>query len=725
MFAIFFIVQGMDKGIILGLIQNTAILLAFSMLYDYFWLPKKDTKTIAGKILSGLIIGSAGIVLMLTPWRQVPGLVFDTRSVLLALSGLFFGLIPTAVAAITMVIYRIFLGGMGIWMGIAVIILSSVTGILYKKIRPAWNSRNYIRELAFLGFLVHIIMLACTILLPEASILPTLKNIILPIITIYPTGTVLLGILMVHQLKNQENQNAAEKLVESERRFIDLLTNFNYFSLILDRTGKILFCNSKVLETSGYKIDQLTGKNAFEMLLPQSTIAAVQDAFDYILRGKTVFYNYETEFKRADGEILNIEWNATVLRDANKVISSIATIGQDVTNRKKAEAELIKAKSKAEESDNLKSIFLSNMSHEIRTPMNAIMGFSSMLGMDDITDIEKKQYISIIQDSGERLLKIINDIIDISKLEAKQFSVNLSECSLNEIFRSSIETFRKSDLLKEKRHISLELDPDSEHAEILLITDKHRIQQVLDNLLSNAIKYTEKGTITTGYRIITENGKELVEAYVKDTGIGIADGMSKIIFERFRQVDENKYHEGAGLGLSITKGIIELLGGNIWFDSALNKGTTFYFRIPLIIPQNEPVSVKGGVSGIPDLSGKTIIIAEDDYNSYYYLRLLLKGLNANVLHAENGMILMRLVQHKVPDIILLDINMPVKSGFECLDDIKKLGISTMIIAQTAYAMASEKERCLSSGCHGYIAKPVKKTDLYREISQLLTEKLPV
>ncbi|HOW41801.1 MAG TPA: LytS/YhcK type 5TM receptor domain-containing protein [Bacteroidales bacterium] len=715
----------MDKGIILGLIQNTAILLSFSMLYDYAWLPKKDTKSIAGKILSGLIIGSVGIILMLTPWRQVPGLVFDTRSVLLALSGLFFGLIPTVVAAIIMSIYRIFLGGMGIWMGLAVIILSSVTGILYRKFRPAWNNRNYILELTFLGFLAHIIMLACTLLLPEASILPTLKNIILPIITIYPAGTVLLGMLMVHQLKNQENQNAAEKLVESERRFIDLLTNFNYFSLILDKTGKILFCNSKIVETSGFKIDQLTGKNAFEMLLPQNSIAAVKDAFDYILRGKTGFYNYETEFKRADGEILNIEWNATVLRDANKVISSIATIGQDVTNRKKAEAELIKAKSKAEESDNLKSIFLSNMSHEIRTPMNAIMGFSSMLGMDDITDIEKKQYISIIHDSGERLLKIINDIIDISKLEAKQFSVNLSECSLNEIFRSGIETFRKSDLLKEKRNVSLVLDSTPEHAEILLITDKHRIQQVLDNLLSNAIKYTEKGTITTGYRIISENGKEYVEAYVKDTGIGIAEGMSKIVFERFRQVDENKYHEGAGLGLSITKGIIELLGGNIWFDSALNKGTTFYFRIPLIIPQNEPVSVKGAVSGIPDLSGKTIIIAEDDYNSYYYLRLLLKGLNANVLHAENGMILMRLVQHKVPDIILLDINMPVKSGFECLDEIKKLGINTLIIAQTAYAMSSEKERCLSSGCHGYIAKPVKKTDLYREISQLLAEKLPV
>jgi len=709
----------MDKSIILGLIQNTAILLAFSMIYDYSWLPKKDSKKLSNKILAGVVIGTIGILLMLTPWKQYPGLVFDTRSVLLSLSGLFFGFIPSLIAAVIMGIYRIFLGGAGIWMGLSVITLSASIGILWRKMRPGWRNKNYIAELIYLGIIVHLVMLACTFLLPGESIMPALRNIFIPILTIYPAGTVLLGILMVRQLNNKENKDAVFRLIESERRFIDLLKNFNYFSLILDKSGNIMFCNSKVQENSGLTNEELLGKNAFDTLLPLNTVTAVKDAFDYILRGKTGFYNYETEFRKYDGTILNIEWNATVLRDNNNVVTSVATIGQDITNRKRAEVELINAKSKAEESDKLKSIFLSNMSHEIRTPMNAIMGFSSLIGMEDISDEEKKQYIKIIQNSGDRLLKIINDIIDISKLEAKQLSVNLTECSIKEIFRESVESFRKSDLLKEKKNVSLVTQPDNNNHDIILKTDRHRFQQILDNLISNAIKYTEAGQVETGYRIVNENGTDKVQVYVKDTGIGIPEDMSKLIFERFRQVDEKKYHEGAGLGLSITKGLIDLLGGRIWFTSEPDKGTTFYFSIPLMVSEKPKISGDQQNSGIPDLTGKTVIVAEDDYNSFYYLRLLLKNLNASVLHAENGMVLMKLVRHKVPDLILLDINMPVKSGYECLREINEMGIKTRIIAQTAYSTFLEKESCIKAGCNGYIAKPVTKADLYREIRSVM------
>jgi PAS domain S-box-containing protein len=711
----------MDKSIILGLVYNTAILLAFSMLYDYSWLPKQKTKSLPGKFLAGLIIGSVGIILMLTPWRQVPGLVFDTRSVLLSLSGLFFGFIPTIVAAAIMGFFRFLLGGPGSLMGIAVIVSSASIGYLWRNMRPGWRDRNYILELTFLGITVHLVMLGCTILLPGDSIIPTIRNITLPILTIYPAGTVLLGILMVRQMTNQENINISARLLESERRFIDLLTNFNYFSLILDREGNVIFCNSKVLETSGYILKELVGKNAFDYLIPIESVKAVKDAYEYILRGKTGFYNYETEFRKADGTVLSIEWNATVLRDNSNYISSVATIGQDVTSRKRAEAELIRAKSKAEESDRLKSIFLSNMSHEIRTPMNAIMGFSALLGNEAISEVEKKQFISIIQSSGDRLLNIINDIIDISKIEAKQLSISLAEFNLSDVFRISLESFRNSELLKTKSDIKLAIRIDDSLKHTKIISDRYRIQQILDNLLSNSIKYTEKGEIETGFTIINENGTEMIEAWVKDTGIGIPDELHEIIFERFRQADENNYHEGAGLGLSITKGIIDLLGGRIWFTSVLNKGTTFYFKIPLVIPENKPISEIRSATGVPDLQGKTVVIAEDDYNSFYYLRLLLKNLNANVLHAENGSVLMRLVRHKVPDLILLDINMPVMSGYQCLDEMKRTGIKTRIIAQTAYAMSSEREKCLQSGCDGYISKPVTKTDLYIELVNVFAE----
>ncbi|MBK9390910.1 MAG: response regulator [Bacteroidetes bacterium] len=448
---------------------------------------------------------------------------------------------------------------------------------------------------------------------------------------------------------------------------------------------------------------------------------AVKDAYEYILRGKTGFYNYETEFRKYDGSVLSIEWNATVLRDNSNYISSVATIGQDVTSRKRAETELIRAKSKAEESDKLKSIFLSNMSHEIRTPMNAIMGFSALLGNDGVSEAEKHQFINIIQSSGDRLLNIINDIIDISKIEAKQLSITLSEFNLSDIFRISLDSFRNSELLKAKSEINLTIRIDERLKHTKIISDRYRIQQVLDNLISNSIKYTEKGEIETGFRIVDENGTDMIEAWVKDTGIGIPDELHEIIFERFRQADENKFHEGAGLGLSITKGIIDLLNGKIWFASIIKQGTTFYFKIPLVISENKPLSEMKTASGVPDLHGKTVIIAEDDYNSFYYLRLLLKNLNANVLHAENGSVLMRLVDHKVPDLILLDINMPVMSGYQCLDELKRLGIKTKIIAQTAYAMSSEREKCLQSGCDGYISKPITKTDLYTELFNVFAE----
>jgi len=446
----------------------------------------------------------------------------------------------------------------------------------------------------------------------------------------------------------------------------------------------------------------------------------MKDVFSYILTGKTGFYKYESEFKKGDGSVIFVEWNVTVLRDRNKIITSIAAIGDDITDRKNADEELIRAKSRAEESDRLKSIFLSNMSHEIRTPMNAIMGFSSLLGNSEISEKEKSQFIGIIQDSGDRLLSIINDIIDISKLEAKQLSISLSEFNLYEIFTTSEELFGKSEILRSKEGIKLILNVQEEYKSLKIESDKNRFQQILDNLISNAIKYTQSGFIETGFRIIDKSGQSMVEVYIKDTGIGIPENMNGIIFERFRQVDENTYHEGAGLGLSITKGLIDLMGGEIWFTSELNKGTTFFFTIPLKVPEIRPQEGVYLSNDSPYLQGKTIIIAEDDYNSFYYLKILLRDLNATILHADTGSVLMRLVRHKTPDLILLDINMPVMSGLECLEEFKLSGIRTKIIAQTAYAMETEKERYLKAGCDGYISKPLNKSDLYREINKVLS-----
>jgi signal transduction histidine kinase len=589
----------MKESIIVGLLQNTAILLAFSLVYDYWWNKNIEPKNIFNKILTGFVIGLIGIVIMLTPWILIPGLVFDTRSVILSVSGLFFGKLPTAIAMIITGIYRLSIGGEGVWMGLAVILSSGLIGMLWNKFRPLRKSKNYILELAAMGIVVHLFMLDSTILLPVSHRLNTLKTIIVPVLSIYPLATVLLGMLMFRQYKNFQNRKASEKLRESKR-------------------------------------------------------------------------------------------------------------------------ELIKAKIKAEESDKLKSIFLANMSHEIRTPMNSIMGFSNLLGDHSIDETEKSQYLDIIKSSGNRLLQLINDILDLSKLEAKQLSISTSICILSDILLNSTESFRKSDLLKKKPGIELILILSEANEGIKFFSDSNRVQQVLDNLISNAIKYTQKGEIEIGCSIITENNREFIKIYVKDSGIGISEKLGNIVFERFRQVEEGRYHEGAGLGLSISKGIVNLLGGKIWFESEENRGSTFYFTIPYIVSDVPLASAQVTSELLPKLDGKNIIIAEDDYFSFRYLQLLLSGQNANILHAENGRALMNMVQECLPDLILLDMNMPEMSGFEFLAEMQAAGLITKIIAQTAYAMPDEKERCLNAGCNGYISKPIKRSELFNVINTVLS-----
>jgi signal transduction histidine kinase len=590
----------MKESIIVGVLQNTAILFAFSLVYDYWWVKIDGPKNVINKILTGLVIGSIGIILMLTPWMLVPGLVFDTRSVMLSVTGLFFGFTPTFTAIIITGIFRLSLGGGGVGMGIAVIASSGAIGIFCNKIRPLWKRKNYILELVAMGIIVHLVMLCCTVFLPSDQKLNTLKTIIVPVLAIYPIATVLLGVLMFRQYRNWQNRKASEKLLESEQ-------------------------------------------------------------------------------------------------------------------------ELIKAKVKAEESDKLKSIFLANMSHEIRTPMNAIMGFSNLLGEPGLDESEKAQYLDIIKSSGSRLLQLINDILDLSKIEAKQLTMSNSVCSLHDIFNISIESFRRSDLLLKKPEIELILMLPEDYKKIKFISDYNRIQQVLDNLISNAIKYTERGIIETGSTLVTVDETECIEFYVKDSGIGISDEAAGLVFERFRQVEEGQYHEGTGLGLSISKGIVELLGGKIWFVSKENSGSTFYFTVPYTPAEVPQDKVQATRELWPSLEGKKIIIAEDDYNSFHFLRLLLTSQNAIILHAENGKILFDMIQDGPPDLILLDMNMPVMSGFEFLSEIQNAGIKIKIIAQTAYAMPEEKERCINAGCNGYISKPIKKAELFSVINTVLSD----
>ncbi|MBE0647162.1 MAG: PAS domain S-box protein [Bacteroidales bacterium] len=388
--------------------------------------------------------------------------------------------------------------------------------------------------------------------------------------------------------------------------------------------------------------------------------------------------------------------------------------------RKKAEQDLLEAMGRAQESDTLKSAFLANMSHEIRTPMNAILGFTELLGQPDSTPEEQEKFTGIIRNAGKKLMRLIDDIIDISKLEARQIMIAPSGCNIYHLLTTTVASFSSMEMLKKKPEVTLQLTipPPSSIPE--LETDPVRLQQILDNLVTNAIKFTDKGFIEIGVRPIELSQGRFLEFYVKDTGKGIPSEKINIVFERFRQVEGDKYRQGAGLGLSISKALVELLGGEMRVVSEFGKGTTFYFTIPFRAVHNANTTTTQASSAKSlDLSGKTIYVAEDEDDGYAYISLLLKDTHAIIRRADNGDLLMNMIHEKIPHLILLDINMPGKTGYDCLKEIREVGYPIKIIAQTAYAMVEEKIKCMEAGCDGYLAKPFTKKGLHESIVNVL------
>jgi signal transduction histidine kinase len=385
-------------------------------------------------------------------------------------------------------------------------------------------------------------------------------------------------------------------------------------------------------------------------------------------------------------------------------------------NRKKLEKEKIRA----EESDRLKSAFLANMSHEIRTPMNALLGFSELITEEEPEPQKFRQYNSLIKMAGEQLIRIIDDIIDISKIEMNQMSIDTHPTRIYSELNKIVEIHRNK-INSLGKNIQIQLQADNGWKELIIETDEVRVKQILNNLIGNAVKYTNSGTIKVGYTVKNTDKNPVAEFFVKDTGHGIPKESFDLIFERFSQADNVNFKEGAGLGLSITKGLLDLLGGKIWLKSEPGKGSEFYFTLPYNEKAAGQISnnPKVGKGKKPDFSDKLIYIAEDDSASFYFLTEILSASAIQIKHAENGKELLQLIEEKVPDLVLLDIRMPVLSGLEALTEIRKLHPNLPVIAQTAYAMPEERKRCLDSGCDDYISKPINKKALLKIIESYL------
>ena len=388
--------------------------------------------------------------------------------------------------------------------------------------------------------------------------------------------------------------------------------------------------------------------------------------------------------------------------------------------RNKAEKMLQLAKVKAEDSDMKKSMFLSNMSHEIRTPMNAIVGFAEMLHDVGLEREEKDRFLDAITRSGDSLLRLINDIIDVSKMEAGQLKLVSSPCNVNELL-DELETDYTEELERNnKSKISLYIQKEFSGYDFIVHTDALRLRQVLSNLVGNAIKFTDEGFIEIGYH--TKNGKLLF--YVRDSGVGISTEDQIVIFERFGQAESQheRNFSGTGLGLTISKNIIGLLGGNIWVESIPGEGSTFWFDLPLIRVPAKPKQSRPAKLVTPaiNLAGKSILVVEDVDTNYFYISTLLEKLNAEVIRAVTGLRAVEIcIENAEINLVLMDIELPVMNGYEATKVIKQSRPDLPIIAQTAYAMTGERERSEEAGCDDYLAKPIRKDDLIEAISRLI------
>ena len=376
--------------------------------------------------------------------------------------------------------------------------------------------------------------------------------------------------------------------------------------------------------------------------------------------------------------------------------------------------DLILARQKAEESDKLKSAFLANMSHEIRTPMNAIIGFSEMLLNPNLPNERKDFFAQILNTACHQLLSVVEDVIDISKIETGQMDVHLGDTQINQTLSRVKEIF-----LPQANSNGVQITVSNFFADggDSIITDANKLNQVLTNLVSNAVKFTENGTIHISYSI--KNG--MVEFSIADTGVGIDKQHHDLIFERFRQVEmgSTRQYGGTGLGLPISKSFIEMLGGYIWLESELGKGTTFFFTIPFKPNYKEEVS-KTAEDMEFNFAGKKILIAEDEEANFLYINELIEETGATIIRASNGQEAMDIFfADNSVSIILMDIKMPMVGGIEVTVAIRQRNTSIPIIALTAYAMSGDREKCLSAGCNKYLSKPVRRNELLRAIADLI------
>ena len=498
------------------------------------------------------------------------------------------------------------------------------------------------------------------------------------------------------------------------------------FSQILDKTIENLPAGIVVKDIqSGFKylyrnresynrnipLKEALGKDDFDFYPPE--LAQEKRKQDVEIARTGIEKHWITEEHDQNGKSIFLDKRKMRI-ESNDFPPILLSIEWDITEMERMKRELLVAKEKAETSDQLKSAFLANMSHEIRTPLNAIVGFSNLLAeTDDIA--ERREYMQVVEENNDLLLKLISDILDLSKIEAGTFEFNYGMVDVN---RMCEEAVRALSLKVQDKPVEL-LFGDHE-AQCCIVGDKNRLLQVITNFINNAVKFTEQGSITLGYR---REARDLL-FYVEDTGKGISEEHLRTVFDRF--VKLNSFAQGTGLGLSISKSIVEQMGGHIGVESEEGRGSRFWFTIPAVAcnagPDDEPSVVAEAPHPVSCQDGKLplLLVAEDTDSNFLLVSLMFRK-EFDIVRAVNGEEAVRICREMNPAAILMDIKMPVMDGFEAMRRIRAFDPAVPIVAVTAFAYDRDRQKAFAAGANGYVAKPLSGEHIRRVLGTLLAE----
>lgn len=510
------------------------------------------------------------------------------------------------------------------------------------------------------------------------------------------------------------------KITELESVNSNLQTIFDSTSdgiVIHDKFGKILSINRKASEMLNINKEKVHDFSIADFFSKDINFTELYAIWEDVLKGKT--FSIESAINQHNTQkkfFVHLAMNRAFWYGKDVIVAILS----DFTQRIKYENELIIAKSKAEESDRLKTEFLRNISHEIRTPMNGIIGFANLVNRPDISEKDRGNFISIILKSGNRLMRIIDDILEISKLGAKQVDVNETDVNIFDLLTELFSIYLEK---AQERGIELLLKKETGYKKCRIYTDRQKLTRIISNLLENAIRFTHEGYVEIGCGL----KNNLVEIYIKDTGIGVELDKQKIIFERFSQAEKGLTRKigGLGLGLAIARESALLLGGDIRLESEADEGSTFFVILPYkpVISDYQIEAMKQ--VEVAKKEKYTILVVEDEDENYFYIETLFKIKLKHpyqILHVENGLEAVEICKvNPEIDFVLMDLKMPILDGYEAAEKIKEIRPDLPIIAQSAYASKDNKAHAAIAGCNDFIAKPISLETFSKIIEKYLAE----